>query len=347
MADVGKILIIPRGDFDPNETYYILDVVRYNNMTFMARVNNLTNIAPPLTATSNANWMFLVRDGGGATTLGSLQDVNVVTATDGQFLKYIDDGTNPPMWVPDDAAAALAELTDVDYSTPPVTNQILKYDGTYWVPEFGGSGHIMRPDPAVDLKEETVVDVVNAADGTNDEVSSLYGIQKWSNKKTFRVVYESTQAHPIGHTGVGEWKDYLDEPTAADEASWGWWYHEIFKYLDNAIYILTTEEPADWSTNYTDYFTKSGNTYVPVPSGASAPTWVGNTYYQRTETTGYDVDIEFGFDPNGGEPITLGGYIVDTATGYMCIKFANYVVDPSKAKIAVDITFTRNDVSAM
>ena len=43
--------------------------------------------------------------------------------------------------------------------------------------------------------------------------------------------------------------------------------------------ILTTSEPADWSTNWTDYYTMSGNTYVPV-GGSTAPTWQANTYYQ-------------------------------------------------------------------
>lgn len=306
MADVGKILIIPRGDYDPNATYYILDTVRYNHMVFMSRVNNLTNVAPPSTATSNANWMFLVADGGGATTLSSLADVDVVSAIDGQFLKYVDDGTNPPVWVPDDAAAALSELTDVDptTTTTPIQNQILKYNGTKWAAAYGGSGHTMSPDPAINLSEDTIAETINAALGTNDEVGSLYSIQKWSNKKTFRVVYESTQAHPIGHTGIGEWQNILNEPTASDEATWGWWYHDIFKYLDNSDDL-------------------------------------------HSVANGYDVKLDFSFDPGNGEPITLGGYIVDTSTGYMCIKFANYVMDPSKAKIIVDITFTRNDISVM
>ena len=59
---------------------------------------------------------------------------------------------------------------------------------------------------------------------------------------------------------------------------------------------------------------------------------------------GYDVDFSIKLDPGNGEVITLGGYIIDTTTGKMCIRFANYVIDPSTARIAVDITFTRTDV---
>lgn len=43
-------------------------------------------------------------------------------------------------------------------------------------------------------------------------------------------------------------------------------------------YTLTTEEPADWDTNYTDYFTEDDGVYTPV-TGDTAPTWEASTYY--------------------------------------------------------------------
>ena len=45
-------------------------------------------------------------------------------------------------------------------------------------------------------------------------------------------------------------------------------------------YVLTRIEPLNWSTNYTNYYTKSGSIYVPV-TGSSAPTWNADTYYER------------------------------------------------------------------
>lgn len=45
-------------------------------------------------------------------------------------------------------------------------------------------------------------------------------------------------------------------------------------------YSLTTSAPSDWSTNYTDYYTKVGDAYVAVPEGESAPTWAADTYYK-------------------------------------------------------------------
>lgn len=62
-------------------------------------------------------------------------------------------------------------------------------------------------------------------------------------------------------------------------------------HLDQAIdvYVPQASEPSDWSTNYTDYYTKVGNSYVAV-TGASAPTWSPNTYYTKENT---DVMREF------------------------------------------------------
>ena len=168
----------------------------------------------------------------------------------------------------------------------------------YEIGGANGGGHDMLPDPegTPSPDEDSVVAAISDAQDTNENVASLFGIQRWSNSKTVRVVV--TQG--IGHYGIGEWQDSItvESATAAQEAQWGWIYHDIFKKLD-----------PDWG-----------------------------------EQNGYDVDIKFGFDPKTKEPITLGGYWVDTDTGYLCVKFANYVVNTTDAKVTIDVTFTRNDV---
>jgi len=154
-----------------------------------------------------------------------------------------------------------------------------------------GGGHEMLPDPegTPSPTEESVVNAVTNAASTNDNVASLFGIQKWSNVKRIRVLYNGT----VGHTGIGTWKD--GAVTSADEADW--WQNNAFMLLDT-----------------------------------SSPT-----------VDGYDTDFNIMVDPSS-EPVTLGGFIIDTTTGKMCIRFANYVINPADVKIAVDITFTRTDV---
>lgn len=72
-------------------------------------------------------------------------------------------------------------------------------------------------------------------------------------------------------------------------------------------YSVTVEEPSDWSTNYTSYYTKSGNTYMAV-TGGSAPTWAASTYYARSNNGGDYVWIGSSWDAMSGEfviePIT-------------------------------------------
>lgn len=45
MADAGRILIIPRGDFNANSTYEKLDLVKYNGTTWLAK-KDTTGVVP-------------------------------------------------------------------------------------------------------------------------------------------------------------------------------------------------------------------------------------------------------------------------------------------------------------
>lgn len=57
---------------------------------------------------------------------------------------------------------------------------------------------------------------------------------------------------------------------------------DILYGTSTAQYVLTKSQPADWATDYTSYYTKSGDTYSAV-TGATAPTWTANTYYAKYE----------------------------------------------------------------
>lgn len=153
------------------------------------------------------------------------------------------------------------------------------------------SSYTMSPTPSSSLTESTVVSTVNGATNTNNNVASLYGIQKYSNEKKVRRILDGSSI-PSGtsatSTGIGTWTDSAT-PTTADEADW--WYDAAFMIPDNSN----------------------------------------------------DVDLSIKFDPTG-DTVTLGGYILDTTTGKICIKFGNSI-NISTAKIAVDITYTRNEYS--
>lgn len=74
--------------------------------------------------------------------------------------------------------------------------------------------------------------------------------------------------------------------------------------------------------------------------------WYNDAFKVPTGSDGYSCDLAFKFDPlAGGEPLALGGYILDTTTGYLCIKFAKATTRATH-KIAVDITYTRNSIQS-
>ena len=52
-------------------------------------------------------------------------------------------------------------------------------------------------------------------------------------------------------------------------------------YQTSVSYTLTTSQPSDWTTNWTAYYTKSGDDYIQNDQ-ASAPTWTANTYYSKS-----------------------------------------------------------------
>ena len=103
-----------------------------------------------------------------------------------------------------------------------------------------GGGHTMAPTPSASLTEDTIVNTVNAASVTNENVASLYGIQKWSNTVTRRFVYTGT----VGSTGIGTWQASLNNPTAAQELGWGWWYNDYFKSAETILFQPGGASPA-------------------------------------------------------------------------------------------------------
>lgn len=205
--------------------------------------------------------------------------------------------------------------------------------------EVGGAGgHTMSPTPAAGLTENDVVEAINAAVDTNDSVSSLYGMKEWTNEKKVRRVMVGTTpigAASIASSGIGTWfeGDVSTIAPATDEADW--WYDAAFKV---PVYYMLTRDSAivTGKTYYTRSGTAPNYTYNPVGSPV-----VGDiaTYYEQYSD---DVDVSIKFDPSG-DTTTLGGYILDTDTGKICIKFGNSI-KAETARIAVDVTYTRNEI---
>ena len=82
-----------------------------------------------------------------------------------------------------------------------------------------------------------------------------------------------------------------------------------FNLNDEDNYELTRVEPSDWEENYTSYFTKEEEKYLPV-SADDTPTWLTERYYRYVPMHKLNSEFEFfggtlTFEKNkisGGEP---------------------------------------------
>ena len=191
----------------------------------------------------------------------------------------------------------------------------------------------ISPVPSGNPTESDIVNAVNLAPSNNSNAPSLYGIQQWTNEKKVRRVLNGANI-PSGvtadATGIGTWDD-TEPPTETD-----WWYDAAF--VVPVYYKPTTDTViVTGKTYYTQDTSTTPYTYTVVANPVVAD--IGTYYEQYSD----DVEISIKFDPSGDTTV-LGGYILDTTTGKICIKFANSI-DITKARIAVDLIYTRNEVS--
>ena len=64
MAAIGRVLLMPKGNYSGSAIYNSLDWVRDNGAAWVCKVDGTQGIAPPtLPVTSNANWQVLAEDG--------------------------------------------------------------------------------------------------------------------------------------------------------------------------------------------------------------------------------------------------------------------------------------------
>lgn len=99
-------------------------------------------------------------------------------------------------------------------------------------------------------------------------------------------------------------------------------------YTTKPCYILLTAEPADWASNYQNYYTKNGDQYDNIPAGEAAPEFVADTYYKISTTAGglkiiiNESDIRI--DTNGLDPDYIQRYVVTGTQG----SIYRYAQDP-------------------
>lgn len=124
-AIAGRVLLIPRGNYDATATYTMLDMVVYNGSSYICKQTSTGNLP-----TDTTYWM-LNASGSAVAYLNDIGDVVITNVSDGQVLMY-DSATQK--WVNGTISTTLSGLSDTQIAT--LSNgQVLKYDSasSKWV----------------------------------------------------------------------------------------------------------------------------------------------------------------------------------------------------------------------
>lgn len=117
-AIAGRVLLIPRGNYDATATYTMLDMVVYNGSSYICKQTSTGNLP-----TDTTYWM-LNASGSAVAYLNDIGDVVITNVSNGQVLMY--DSTTQK-WV--NGTLTLNGLNDTQFAS--LTNgQVLKYNAT-------------------------------------------------------------------------------------------------------------------------------------------------------------------------------------------------------------------------
>lgn len=119
-AIAGRVLLIPKGNYDSTATYTMLDMVVYNGSSYICK-QECTGVVP-----TNTTYWMLNASGSAVAYINDIGDVVITNPTNRQVLMY-DNATQK--WVNGTISTTLSGLTDTQIAS--LSNgQVLKYNST-------------------------------------------------------------------------------------------------------------------------------------------------------------------------------------------------------------------------
>ena len=211
MVNAGRILIMPKGDWNALTTYDMLDLVAYNGIAYLARQTNIGQ--NPSTDTSMTYWQPFGSASSIATTtspgLVMPDDESIKIDNTGKINVNIDNNTivydSVNGYLKAAVSSALANLTDVNI-TSAQNGQALVYDSTSQTWEnttlYGDGIALSSLDSTTitgaigALQAPTFTEAQTRANvATGETVATLWGkVKKWFSDLTSGVMTSSTFA---------------------------------------------------------------------------------------------------------------------------------------------------------
>lgn len=171
MANAGRILILAKGAWEALTNYVQLDLVTRNGIAYIARRASV-GVDPALDV-SYTNWMPFGSAAEIATTVSPglvMPDGTSITVTSTGLIK---------------AVLGIGDLTDVDIENP-LTNQVLRYNGTSWEAKTLGAAADKATTNAVTQDSTALVE----SGAVYTETSTLSTqIQTLSSQAANKVLY--------------------------------------------------------------------------------------------------------------------------------------------------------------
>lgn len=140
----------------------------------------------------------------------------------------------------------------------------------------------------VDVKEIPTTDITGLAEKTYVDTELSTKLTEPSSDLAVGKYFRIASIDENGHAVL----ECVDAPTPIEKD-----YELIQKVIIG--YSITTTQPADWSTNYTDYFVNTGSIREPIYSavqGETAPVWEEGMYYSFSNSI---TDLTIRKEPNG------------------------------------------------
>lgn len=349
MAAIGRVLLMDKGAYNGSTVYNQLDWVRDNGAAWVCKVDGTVGITP----VEGANWTLMAQDGSVSGAVDWSTGVNnkpfetVDTTTD------FEVDANNELQIKRDTFGVVrvksgATVTDLEASGDSIVqieagnNVTISADDTTSPKKLvinstgGGGGGASKLD---DLSDVTITGTPSQGETLIANSSGIFENQPMPQGGHTMLptpsssVNESAVVSAINTAittdgganddvpslfGVGVWSNEKNvtievhgDTTTIDATGIGDWKE------DSELVNPTAQDESGW-----------GWVYVPELIGMGS---------------NHTVDFKLTFDPVAcGGPVTLGGYILDDTTGYLCIKFGNEIASPSTAIIGIEVIYKRN-----
>lgn len=354
MASIGRVLLIPQGDYNSATTYNQLDWVRYNGKAWVCKVDGTVNVTP----VQGANWQLLAQDGsGGGGGASDWDDINykpfdtIDTTTDFS----VDSADNNKLHIKRDTFGTMrivsgGSTTDLEASGDSIfeidagTNvTIAANDSTnpkkITINASGGGGGLSN------AFDEVVVGATTLAASGGDTLTLSAGsnvtLTPNSGNNTVEIAAAGGGHTMIDNTTlINSMNAAITEGTSNDDvvSAYGvgkWSNVTEITYLVHGVSSGTNPLHNTGVGTWDDTFANESDWLV-----------IADLVGILSDPTKH---VEVVFDPDyfADDIPVFGGWLIDDTTGKICIKFANEIsnADCLTGVVGVKITTDRTAVS--